>query len=80
MKVISLKLEEGLHRRLERAARQRRETKSEIVRAALQEYLHGGGGEERPPSALDLAGDLVGCADGPADLSTNSKYMAGYGK
>jgi hypothetical protein len=24
-------------------------------------------------SALDLAGDLVGCGEGPGDLSTNAK-------
>jgi len=32
-------------------------------------------------SALDLAGGLIGSVrGGPADLSTNPKYMAGYGK
>ncbi|MFB3891383.1 MAG: ribbon-helix-helix protein, CopG family [Phycisphaerae bacterium] len=31
-------------------------------------------------SALDLAGDLVGCIDGPPDLSTNPKYMEGFGQ
>ncbi|MEB3211910.1 MAG: hypothetical protein VKL39_11175 [Leptolyngbyaceae bacterium] len=32
------------------------------------------------PSALDLAGDLVGCLDsGLGDLSTNPSYMEGFG-
>lgn len=32
-------------------------------------------------NALEVAGDLVGCAKGgPPDLSTNKKYMEGYGK
>lgn len=31
-------------------------------------------------SCLDLAGDLVGCLEGPADLSTNSKYFEGFGE
>jgi hypothetical protein len=32
------------------------------------------------PSALDLAGDLVGCLDsGLGDLSTNPAYMEGFG-
>lgn len=32
------------------------------------------------PSAFDLASDLAGCLDGPADLSTNPKYMEGFGE
>jgi hypothetical protein len=34
----------------------------------------------KPGSVLDLASDLCGCVVGPADLSTNPKYMGGYGK
>lgn len=34
----------------------------------------------RPGSALELAGDLVGCIEGPGDLSTNPKYMEGFGR
>ncbi|HEY9629418.1 MAG TPA: DUF2281 domain-containing protein [Coleofasciculaceae cyanobacterium] len=36
---------------------------------------------ERPMSALELAGDLVGSLQGgPSDLSTNQKYMEGFGE
>lgn len=36
---------------------------------------------ERQMSALELAGDLVGCLEGgPPDLSTNPKYMEGFGE
>ena len=76
MKTISLKLPSDLDFKLERAARKRRQSKSEVVRAALEQFLNG----ERPMSALELAGDLVGCGEGPGDLSTNPKYMEGYGK
>ena len=31
-------------------------------------------------SALAAAGDLVGCVEGPSDLSTNKAYMAGFGQ
>ncbi len=31
-------------------------------------------------NALQLAGDLVGCIDAPADLSTNKDYLKGLGK
>lgn len=32
------------------------------------------------PSAFDLARDLAGCLDGPADLSTNPQYFEGFGQ
>jgi len=76
MKMLSLKLPPGLSVKLERAAQQRGESKSELVRAALEQYLKA----ERPISALELAGDLVGRGEGPGDLSTNPKHMEGFGK
>jgi predicted DNA-binding protein len=76
MKTISLKLPLSLSIRLERVARERGQSKSEVVRAALERHLE----DERPMSALELAGDLVGCCEGPTDLSTNPKYLEGYGK
>jgi hypothetical protein len=34
----------------------------------------------RPPSALDLAGDLVGCfGGGSADLASNPRHLDGFG-
>jgi metal-responsive CopG/Arc/MetJ family transcriptional regulator len=76
MKILSLKLPPGLSVKLERAARQRGKSKSEVVRAALEQFLKA----ERPMSALELAGDLVGGGEGPGDLSTNPKYMEGFGE
>ncbi len=31
-------------------------------------------------SALVAAGELVGCVEGPEDLSTNKRYMEGFGE
>jgi metal-responsive CopG/Arc/MetJ family transcriptional regulator len=76
MKTISLKLPTELSVKLERAAKKRSQSKSEVVRAALESFLNG----DQPLSALDLAGDLVGCFEGPGELSTNPKYMEGFGK
>lgn len=76
MKTVSLKLPPDLRIKLERAAKQRGQSKSELVRAALEHFLNG----ERPVSALELAGDLVACAEGPGDLSTNPEYMEDFGK
>lgn len=82
MKMMSLKLTASLHARVDRASRQSRCSKSAVVREALMRFLNGehaappGG----PVSALELAGDLVGCAEGPRDLSTNPKHMREYGQ
>jgi len=76
MKTLSLKLPPSLSVKLERAAKQRNQSKSEVARAALEQFLSG----ERPLSALELAGDLVGCGEGPGDLSTNPKHMEGFGE
>jgi Arc/MetJ-type ribon-helix-helix transcriptional regulator len=79
MKTISIKLPASLSVRLERAVRKRGKSKSEIVRAALELFLNGES-NKRPASALEAAGPYVGCAEGPGDLSTNPKYMEGFGK
>jgi Arc/MetJ-type ribon-helix-helix transcriptional regulator len=79
MKTVSLKLPEGLHRDLERTARERGQSKSDVVRAALERFLDGGRAGRGPRSALALAGDLVGCIEGPGDLATNPKYLEGLG-
>ena len=79
MKTISLKLPDALHSKLERLAMTRKQTKSDVVREALEQMLNG-----KPPaqsiSVHDLVKDLAGCVDGPSDLSTNPKYMEGYGR
>jgi predicted transcriptional regulator len=66
MKTISLKLPGGLHTKLDRAAKQRKQTKSDVVRAALEQFLNGAQASEsaRPTSALELAGEWVGCWTG----------------
>jgi hypothetical protein len=80
MKTISLKLPVGLHTKLIRAAKQRKQSKSNVVRTALEEFLNGAPGTQKPVSALELAGDLVGRWQGPGDLSTNPRYMEGFGE
>ena len=76
MKTVSLKLPPSLSAKLERAVRKSGQSKSEVIREALEQFLKA----ERPMSALELAGDLAGCGEGPGDLSTNPKYMEGFGK
>ncbi|RCJ31284.1 hypothetical protein A6769_31475 [Nostoc punctiforme NIES-2108] len=43
------------------------------LKSLTVEFKHDDG---RPMSALEAAGDLVGCVDsGPGDLSTNKEYL-----
>ncbi len=80
MNTISLKLPDSLLRRLEQESRQRRVTKSALVRAALEREL------EQPEtvagaSCYDLARDLAGSLKRlPKDLATNPKYMEDFGQ
>jgi predicted DNA-binding protein len=79
MKTISLKLPDHLAISLERSAKREKRGKSEIVRAALEQYLRGSN-VSKPMSFYDLAGDLIGKFEGPEDLATNPKYMEGFGQ
>ncbi len=78
MKTVSLKLPESLDDRLTAVAAERSETKSAVVREALETYLREGKGA-RTRSCLALASDLVGCVPGPPDLSFHAKHMKDFG-
>ena len=77
MKTLSIRIPNSLHLKLSGLARRRNSSKTEITREALEAYLQAG---EESASLYDLASDLLGSCEGPADLSTNSKYLEGYGK
>lgn len=79
MGTTSLKLPASLDARLEAAVRRRKQTKSEFIREAIERHLDE---SDKPVkgSVFDLVKDLKGIGTGPRDLSTNPKYMRGYGK
>ena len=83
MAVLSLMLSEDLDAQLTEEAQRRRLSKSELVRRALTAFLQTseqGMEGSGSPSAVDLVADLVGCCEGgPADLSSNPAYLAGFG-
>ena len=80
MKVLSLKVSEALDRKLAAVVKRRGMQKSAVVRQALEQYLDESS-EVRGGSFLALAGDLVGSVkDAPADLSTNPRHLADFGK
>lgn len=79
-RTVTVKLPAALNARLGRAAQLRGQTKSDVVREALETLLDGSRGTRPARSALELAGDLVGSIEGPGDLSTNPKYLEELGR
>lgn len=84
MKTISFRLPDGLHARVEREAKRKRCSKAAVVRAAVEQSLQpqsrsNGKRGQQPKTFLEAAGDLIGCVEGPGDLSHAPKYMEGFG-
>jgi Arc/MetJ-type ribon-helix-helix transcriptional regulator len=79
MKTVSVRLPEDLYAKIDLLSKQRGASKSEVIRDALKAYFSHEANSVRL-SCLDLARDLVGSVEGPADLATNPKYMRGFGQ
>jgi Arc/MetJ-type ribon-helix-helix transcriptional regulator len=79
MKTISVKVPEELDLKLTAVAAKRRESKSALIRAALDLVVESDD-KANSNSCLDLAKDLIGAAEGPPDLSHNKKYLKDYGR
>jgi hypothetical protein len=77
MKTITLQAGDDLLREPEREARERGQSKSVIVRAALEQFLNRARAA-RPGSALAAARPWVGWVKAP-NLSTNPIYLEGFG-
>lgn len=75
MRTVSFKLSERLDDALSDMARRRKSSRSAVVREALETMSTG-----KRRSVTAVVDELVGSVDGPVNLSTNSKRMAGYGK
>ena len=79
MKTLSVKVPEDLDLKLTAVAAKRRESKSAVIRAAL-DHLVKSSEAITPNSCLDLAKDLIGSVEGPSDLSYNNKHLKGSRK
>jgi len=77
MTTISLKVPTALERRLAQVAERRGTSRSAVIRDALERFIEKNTG--RSGSCLAKAAELIGCVDGPADLSHNKKRLAGFG-
>lgn len=79
MKSISLKLPEAMLRKLEQSANRSGLNKSDLLRDALERFLD----EEHKAfsgSLLEIAGPLIGCVEGPGDLSYNPEHLESFGR
>jgi len=79
MKTLTVKVPEELDLKLSAVAAKTRETKSALIRAALDHILKSSEAIT-PNSCLDLAKDLSGSVEGPSDLSHSDKHLKGYGR
>jgi hypothetical protein len=80
MVTITCKIPEELNELLEAEASRKMLSKSAVVRQAIERSVKKGRAQ-RPPTAFDAIKDLCGIIkDGPTDMSTNPKYMAGFGE
>ncbi len=78
---VSLKVPQKLDRRLARVSKSQGVSKSEFIRRAVEKALDEAQPPPLEPSLYERAKDLLGVIKGtPPDLSTNPKYMEGYGE
>ena len=72
---LTIRLQDEVLDSLEAEARRTNRSKGHIVRQALQARLRA-----RRGTALDALAKYVGIIDGPRDLSTNKRHLAGFGQ
>ena len=76
MKTLTVKLPDSLATWLARRARELGRPQSDLVREALQRASEG----TDKGSCHDVFGDGCGIVEGPKDLSTHRKHLAGFGE
>ena len=78
---FSMRLTPEQKHKIERLAQRKGTSQKEAVMALVEDAVED---EEpivpRPGSFLDKYRDIIGSCEGPSDLSTNPKYMEGYGQ
>ena len=80
MSTLTIKIPPVLEPELLQLSEQAHMSKSELVRRALTAFIAQRKTMTPVASALDQAGDLVGCfGGGPTDLSVNPEYLKGFG-
>lgn len=81
MKKFTVTLPAELAQAVDELAARTYQSRSDLVRQALQPYVQAHQGSSAATSLLDAVADLVGCfAGGPENFSTQSKHMAKFGQ
>ncbi len=81
MKAISIKLPEPLFHDLVQRAHDSAASQSEVVRQALQAYLHTEAGQRgSTASCASRASRWAGLVSGSSDLSSNHEHLEGFGQ
>ena len=79
MVTVTVKLPPSLASQVAAEARQKRVSKSALIRDSLQRR-YAKSASHRKPTVGELVGHLAGKLKGaPSDLSTNKKHMEGFG-
>jgi len=77
---ITVRVPQALTSRLRNRSRAKGTTESELVREALENYLGHSGGERSAYELAQEAGIIGSARNAPRDLSTNPRYLKGFGK
>lgn len=77
---ITVRVPPALTARLRNQSRAKGTTESELVREALENYLGHSGGERSAYDLAEEAGIIGSARNAPRDLSTNPRYLKGFGK
>jgi predicted DNA-binding protein len=77
---VTFRIDESLHDRLAFAAKSTGKTESDVVREAMVDYLDRNQGEVTAYDLFKEAGSIGCYRGGPKDLSTNPKYLEGFGR
>ena len=81
MSTLTIKIPPQLEQEIVLVSEREHLSKSELVRRALVAYISQRNAAVPTRSALDQAGDLVGCfSGGPSDLSSNPRHLDDFGR
>ena len=81
MNTLTIKIPSQLEQEILLTSQREHLSKSELMRRALVAYISHHKASMHNKSALEQAGDLVGCfGGGPSDLSLNLCYLDDFGR
>ena len=80
MYTISLRVDNELKEAIAEYSSINNMNQSDLIRIALSDYLKEQKNPKKKGRMAQLAGNIIGSESSPRDLSTNPKYMEGFGE